>query len=65
MELDLHPHNFSIYFASSVVQHNRLFLTALGAPTMAGDSLTFDHAYASYQGEIDRLVIETSNNGGN
>jgi thiol-disulfide isomerase/thioredoxin len=32
--------------------------------SLAGDSLFFDHAYATYSGENDRLQIYTSTNGG-
>lgn len=39
-----------------------LVLTSLG-PTITGDSLSFDHAYATYTSEVDKLVIETSNDG--
>ena len=35
------------------------------SPTVTGDSLKFDHAYCTYtNGEIDRLEILTSNDGG-
>ena len=34
------------------------------SPSVPGDSLSFDHAYATYQTENDRLIIETSTNGG-
>jgi hypothetical protein len=40
-----------------------LLLSSIG-PSLPGDSLRFDHAYASYSGEIDQLIIETSTNGG-
>jgi hypothetical protein len=40
-----------------------LVLESLG-PTSAGDSITFDHAYTTFDLEVDRLIIETSNNGG-
>lgn len=33
-------------------------------PTAAGDSLLFDHAYATYAGEVDSLTIWTSVDGG-
>jgi hypothetical protein len=35
-------------------------ITSTLTPTVAGDSLRFDHAYASYQGEVDVLTIYTS-----
>ncbi len=34
------------------------------APTVAGDSLRFDHAYCTYQTENDQLQISTSTDGG-
>jgi hypothetical protein len=40
-----------------------LVLSAMGL-SLPGDSLRFDHAYASYSGENDRLSIETSTNAG-
>jgi hypothetical protein len=53
---------FMFYDATAGITQS-LVLTALG-PTLAGDSLTFDHAYATYQNQVDRLVIETSVDGG-
>jgi hypothetical protein len=41
-----------------------LVLKSLGS-TAVGDSLSFDYAYATYISEIDKLIIETSDNGGN
>ncbi|MBN2365364.1 MAG: T9SS type A sorting domain-containing protein [Calditrichaeota bacterium] len=40
-----------------------LVLTSLG-PTVAGDSLSFDHAYTTYDTEIDLLIIEISDDAG-
>lgn len=40
-----------------------LVIATMG-PTQLGDSLRFDHAYATFENEIDRLVIEVSNSGG-
>jgi hypothetical protein len=40
-----------------------LVLSSIG-PSLPGDSLRFDHAYATYQTENDRLIIETSTDGG-
>lgn len=40
-----------------------LVLASMGV-TKPGDSLRFDHAYATYTGEIDRLFIEISSDGG-
>ena len=40
-----------------------LVLSSMG-PSVPGDSLRFDHAYATYQTENDRLIIETSTDGG-
>jgi len=33
-------------------------------PSVASDSLKFDHAYATYQTEVDQLQVYTSTNGG-
>lgn len=33
-------------------------------PSSSGDSLKFNHAYATYQSEIDSLIIEVSSNSG-
>ena len=40
-----------------------LVLASMGIST-AGDSIRFDHAYATYASENDRLIIETSIDGG-
>jgi hypothetical protein len=40
-----------------------LVVSSMGA-SVSGDSIRFDHAYASYTGENDLLIIETSTNGG-
>ena len=39
-------------------------LTPAFTATVAGDSLSFDHAYATFQTEVDSLVIEASTDGG-
>ena len=39
-------------------------ITATFPATVAGDSVKFDHAYATYSGEVDQLQISTSDNGG-
>ncbi len=41
-----------------------LVLSSMGSSTV-GDSIRFDHAYATYASENDRLIIETSIDGGN
>jgi len=53
---------FRFYYAP-VGRTQSLELSALG-PTVPGDSLRFDHAYATYQTENDRLIIQTSTDGG-
>ena len=40
-----------------------LVLSSMGS-SIPGDSLQFDHAYCTYSGMNDRLIIETSTNGG-
>lgn len=53
---------FRFYEApASVVQS---FLTPAFTPAGAGDSLSFDYAYATYDTEVDSLIVETSTNGG-
>lgn len=39
-------------------------ITANLISSVSGDSLIFDHAYATYQTEVDQLVIYTSSNNG-
>lgn len=39
-------------------------ITSVFSASVAGDSLKFDHAYATYQAEVDRLEIYTSTDGG-
>lgn len=39
-------------------------ITPVFPSAVAGDSLKFDHAYATYQTEVDKLQIYTSTNGG-
>jgi photosystem II stability/assembly factor-like uncharacterized protein len=51
-------------FYSIASGFQELISTALSSPTVAGDSLKFDHAYATYSGENDNLDILTSTNGG-
>jgi hypothetical protein len=48
----------------SVSSGSQEFISANFNPTIAGDSLVFDHAYATYQTEVDRLEIYYSINGG-
>jgi hypothetical protein len=43
---------------------NFSLITSNFIPSLAGDSLKFDHAYATYQTENDRLQISTSTDGG-
>lgn len=53
---------FNIWYAPAGTTQS-LVLSSMGA-SVSGDSIRFDHAYASYTGENDQLIIETSNNGG-
>jgi predicted esterase len=53
---------FDIYLAPNGTTQS-LVLSSMGA-SLPGDSLRFDHAYASWTGEVDRLTIQTSTNGG-
>jgi hypothetical protein len=39
-------------------------ITPTFANAVAGDSLKFDHAYATYQSEVDQLQLSTSTDGG-
>ena len=39
-------------------------VTSILPASVSGDSLKFDNAYATYQSEVDQLIIETSANGG-
>lgn len=39
-------------------------ITSTFTSSVAGDSLSFDHAYATFIDEVDLLVIEVSSNGG-
>jgi len=50
------------YSISSGGQLNLITPTFL--PSLAGDSLKFDHAYATYQTEVDQLQVYTSTNNG-
>ena len=52
------------FFLAPTGTTQSIVLASLGT-TIAGDSLSFDHAYATYISEIDKLIIETSSNGGN
>jgi hypothetical protein len=52
------------FFLAPTGTTQSIVLASLG-PTIAGDSLSFDHAYATYISEIDKLIIETSDDGGN
>jgi hypothetical protein len=54
---------FFNYMAPSGTSQS-LVLSSFSASQL-GDSLSFDHAYATFQSENDRLIIETSTNGGN
>jgi len=51
------------FFWADVGTTQSLVLSSMGA-TVPGDSIRFDHAYASYSGENDLLIIETSTDGG-
>jgi hypothetical protein len=51
-------------FYSATYQANLDLTTPVFAPFPAGYVLYFDHAYATYSGEIDSLVILYSTNGG-
>ncbi len=53
---------FNFYNASSGVTESLTSLTF--DPTSAGDSIKFDHAYATYTTEVDQLAVESSTNGG-
>lgn len=50
------------YSISSGGQLN--LITSTFTPSVSGDSLRFDHAYATYQTEVDQLQIYTSTDGG-
>jgi hypothetical protein len=51
------------FFDAPANTSQSLVLSVMGL-SLPGDSLSFDHAYASYSGENDHLTIETSTNGG-
>jgi hypothetical protein len=53
---------FTFYLAPGGTTQS-LVLYSMGS-SVSGDSLVFDHAYATYQSENDQLIIETSTNGG-
>ena len=53
---------FNFFSASSGVTESLTSLTF--DPTSAGDSIKFDHAYATYTTEVDQLAVESSTNGG-
>ena len=53
---------FNFYNASSGTIESLTSLTF--DPTVTGDSIKFDHAYATYTTEVDQLAIESSINGG-
>jgi hypothetical protein len=53
---------FNIWYAPAGTTQS-LVLSSMGA-SVPGDSIRFDHAYATYSGENDQLIIETSTNGG-
>jgi photosystem II stability/assembly factor-like uncharacterized protein len=60
--LDTASSEYNFYNAPAGTQ---LDLTTVSfTATIAGDSLSFDHAYATYVSEIDSLSIWTSTNGG-
>ncbi len=48
----------------AVAGTTQALITLTFSPAAAGDSLKFDHAYCTYETEVDQLVIETSANGG-
>jgi hypothetical protein len=51
------------FFAAAPPTIQSLILSGMGT-SAAGDSLQFDHAYASYSGENDSLIIRASTDGG-
>lgn len=53
---------FNFYDAMPGTTQSLITLTF--APTITGDSIKFDHAYCTYQDEVDQLEITTSSNGG-
>lgn len=53
---------FSYYDAIPGTIQSLITLTFTNS--VAGDTLKFDHAYCTYQTEVDQLAIETSTNGG-
>jgi len=48
----------------SITSGSLNLITSTFSPSTAGDSLIFDHAYATYTTEVDQLQIYTSTNGG-
>ncbi|QQS35333.1 MAG: M6 family metalloprotease domain-containing protein [Ignavibacteriales bacterium] len=54
---------YNFYSAQSGTTHN--LISEIFIPTVEGDSLRIHHAYATYISEVDQLIIEVSNNGGN
>jgi hypothetical protein len=51
-------------FYDAPAQQVQSLLTSTFAATPSSDSLSFDHAYATFDTEVDSLVIETSTDGG-
>lgn len=51
-------------FYSATTGTTQSLVTSTFTPAVAGDSLKFDEAYATYQTENDQLLIETSTDGG-
>jgi len=51
----------NFYYISSGSQD---LITATFPATVDGDSVKFDHAYATYSGQVDQLQISTSNDSG-
>ncbi|QQS36356.1 MAG: T9SS type A sorting domain-containing protein [Ignavibacteriales bacterium] len=52
-------------FYSATTGTTQSMVTSVMAPTVTGDQLVFDHAYATYTGgEDDQLQLETSTDGG-
>ncbi|MDQ3020934.1 MAG: T9SS type A sorting domain-containing protein [Bacteroidota bacterium] len=53
------------YFYTAFPGTIQSLITLTFDSSTAGDSLKFDHAYCTYEIEVDQLQIETSTNGGN
>ena len=51
-------------FWSAPATTNQSMITPSFSPSIAGDSLEYDYAYAPYSGATDSLIIESSTDGG-